>query len=494
MEITNFSQKSVNITGETETPSTQQEGFDVSDVYVHKTHFSIKNISVALANSIRRSLSTLCPTITFNSEDIKIIENTTPLHNEFIIHRLELVPIFNDNSITKDCFKLKTFYDQTLSKRCWEFTDKTKIPKFIINTRLPEPKLTDNISMNNIRNITTDSFIISGGDGGRLRPLDFFKRDIHTNDPILINCVKVGLDGKNKDTLHLEATPVPGLGKLTTRNDPTGTVEYQFKLLEQSKLDEIWDKKLEYLKKDRVLNELTAYTEKEISNLKNSYELLDKFRLYETDDNGQANHFEFKVESIGFMSSNRIIYDSIKHLELCVDDLINSFNFKKVAAEGNFYIFDKKLSEKVQVRKFKHTNINEGCSIIIKNENHTLGNLIQDKIREKYLINIANVADTSKYLKLANYRMDHPTIEEIEIMLAPKENMSATIVKELLDIYIKQNYSPDGEIKINNKNRVVYFSIYLFIEALKAIKIDISKFLDLFSEKCGITAPSYEFI
>ena len=123
-----------------------------------------------------------------------------------------------------------------------------------------------------------------------------------------------------------------------------------------------------------------------------------------------------------------------------------------------------------------------------------MGNLIQDKIREKYLINIANVADTSKYLKLANYRMDHPTIEEIEIMLAPKENMSATIVKELLDIYIKQNYSPDGEIKINNKNRVVYFSIYLFIEALKAIKIDISKFLDLFSEKCGITAPSYEFI
>ena len=156
MEITNFSQQSVNITGSTEIPSTQQEGFDVSDAYVHKTLFSIKNISVALANSIRRSLSTLCPTITFNTEDINIIENSTPLHNEFIIQRLELLPIFSDNDATKNCFKLKTFYDLDLAERRWEFVDQTKIPKFIINTRLPETTLLDNITMNNIRNITTD--------------------------------------------------------------------------------------------------------------------------------------------------------------------------------------------------------------------------------------------------------------------------------------------------------------------------------------------------
>ena len=494
MEITNFSQRSVNINRETETPSTQEEGFDVSDIYVHKTLFDIKNISVALANSIRRSLSTLCPTITFNSEDIRIIENTSALHNEFIIHRLELLPICSDSSISKDFLKLKTFYDAKLSKRKWEFVDPTSTPKFIINTHLEETLLYDNSSMNNIRNITTDAFIISDKDGNRLTTNNFFKRDIHTNEPVLINCLKVDLEGKNRDNLHLEATPVPGLGKLNTRNDPTGTVEYQFKILKQSKIDEIWEKKLIYLKKDRVLSELVPYTEKEISNLKSTYDLLDKFRLYETNDNGAANHFEFKVESIGFMSSNRIIYDSIKHLELCVDDLINSFTFKKVSDSSNFYTFNKNLSERINVRKFKHTNINEGCSIVIKDENHTLGNLIQEKLRTKYLISIDDLSDSSKYLKLANYRMNHPTIEEIEIMMAPKEDMSPVIVKELLNIYIKDNVDPDGEIKLNNNNRVIYFSVYLLIEALKSIKVDISKFLELYSEHSGINETSYTII
>uniref|UniRef100_A0A6C0B3C6 DNA-directed RNA polymerase RpoA/D/Rpb3-type domain-containing protein n=1 Tax=viral metagenome TaxID=1070528 RepID=A0A6C0B3C6_9ZZZZ len=492
MEFTNFSQKSVNITGETETPSTQQEGFDVSDTYVHKTLFSVKNISVAFANSIRRSLSTLCPTITFNSENIRVIENTSALHNEFIIHRLELLPIFSDDALTADCFKLKTVYDVKLSERKWEFVDPTKIPKFIINTSLSETVLRDNATMNNIRDITTDSFIVSKPDGERLSSASFFKRDVHTKDPILINCVKVDLAGKNINILHLEATPVPGLGKINTRNDPTGTVEYQFKVLDQDKIDDIWVKKLIYFKKDRELNELVPYTEKEIANLKSTFDLLDKYRLYETNDNGQPNHFEFKVESIGFMSSNRIIYDSIKHLELCIDDLINSFEFKKNESD-NFYTFNKKFSERIEVRKFKHTNINEGCSITIKDENHTLGNIIQDKLRSKYLIDINNLADTSKYLKLANYRMNHPTIEEIEIMLSPKETMPSTIINELLNIYIK-TMDPSGEIKLDNKNRMIYFSIYLLIEALKSIKIDISKFLELFSQHSGITESSYLII
>ena len=104
------------------------------------------------------------------------------------------------------------------------------------------------------------------------------------------------------------------------------------------------------------------------------------------------------------------------------------------------------------------------------------------------------MADTSKYLKLANYRMNHPTIEEIEIMMAPKENMSNTIIKELLDIYIKNNNDPDGEIKLNNKNRVIYFSVYLLVEALKSIKIDISKFLELFGNHSGIKEASYTIL
>ena len=484
MKITDFSQDAKGIPVAT----TQEEGFLVEE-YVHKTSFSIKNISVALANTLRRSFSTLCPTITFDKESINIIKNTTSLHNEFIIHRLELVPIYSDNDQTRKCFQLKTFYDQDLSERRWEFSNITQVPKFTINTALPTTTLTDNISMNNIKNITTDSFTISLSDTV-LHTGNFFKKDIDTNDPILINCIKVD-SKKHVDALHFEATPVPGIGKVNTRNDPTGTVEYQFKLQEQHKIDEIWKKKLTYLEKERKLNQLVAYTDKEIKNLKSSFDLLDKYRIYQTDDNGKANHFKFSVESIGFMSSSRIIYDSVKHLELCIDDLINNLTFKKYTSDSNFYILKKNTSKNIEIRKFKHTNINEGCSITIKNENHTLGNLIQDKLRTKYLIDRHNPRDASKYLKLANYRMNHPTIEEIEIMLSPKDNISKDTMKELINIHIKETYSSDGEIKIDNNNKILYFSIYLFIETLKSIKIDISTFLTLYSDKSGIRNPSY---
>ena len=75
MEITDFTQKSFGIVGETTPPTTSDEGFDVSDTYIHKIEFSIRNISVAFANTLRRSFSTLCPTITFDHDNINIIEN-----------------------------------------------------------------------------------------------------------------------------------------------------------------------------------------------------------------------------------------------------------------------------------------------------------------------------------------------------------------------------------------------------------------------------------
>ena len=68
---------------------------------VFKTDFEIRNMSVPLANALRRTFSTLCPTITFDDKyydnqeynSIKIINNTSSLHNEFVSHRLSLLPI-----------------------------------------------------------------------------------------------------------------------------------------------------------------------------------------------------------------------------------------------------------------------------------------------------------------------------------------------------------------------------------------------------------------
>ena len=489
MEISNFSQSSTNVMGLGPSPTTIDAGFDIVRNYAHKIEFNLKNVSVAFANTLRRSFSTLCPTVTFTKESITILENTTPLHNEFLIHRLELVPIYNIGA--GGVLQLKTYYDKETHERRWEFLDPA-VPKFLLNTNLPETVLIDNVSMNNTKNITTESFIVSSGD--TIYPTeDYFRKDSHTGDSILINCIKSDLySGNNIDNLSLEAYPVPGIGKMHTRNDPTGTVEYQFVIADDSKIDSVWEKKLIYLKKHRIMGGMEPYNDTELAQLKSSYDLLDKHRVFEADSNGHANHFNFKVESIGFLSADVIVYDAAKHLELCIDDIISSTKFKVVDATNNLYGLDRSGFKKFSVKKID--TVNQGATITLKNENHTLGNLIQSKIREKYLVDIHDTTDSAKYLKMATYRMDHPTIEEIEVMLVPKDSISTDIINAILNKYISEKYHSAGLMKIDNNNRVLYFAVYLFIQALEAIKLDIANFLQLYGDISSIEGPSYEMI
>ena len=90
--------------------------------------------------------------------------------------------------------------------------------------------------------------------------------------------------------------------------------------------------------------------------------------------------------------------------------------------------------------------------------------------------------------------MNHPTIEEIEFIIVPIKTISSGIIDSLINQYIQETYAENGKIKINNNNRILYFSIYLFIQTLNAVKKDIVKFLEKFSSESGITQPSFDII
>ena len=60
--------------------------------------FDIKNLDKSILNALRRIMISEVPTIAFNTNygketDIVIEENTSSLHNEFLSHRLSLLPI-----------------------------------------------------------------------------------------------------------------------------------------------------------------------------------------------------------------------------------------------------------------------------------------------------------------------------------------------------------------------------------------------------------------
>jgi DNA-directed RNA polymerase subunit L len=60
------------------------------------TSFEMRDVDLAIVNGLRRTILTDIPVVAFHGEDepsIHVLENTGPLHNEFLAHRFGLIPI-----------------------------------------------------------------------------------------------------------------------------------------------------------------------------------------------------------------------------------------------------------------------------------------------------------------------------------------------------------------------------------------------------------------
>ena len=77
----------------------------------------IDGLNKTIVNSIRRVLLSSIPSVGFRTEmkktDIKIIKNTSPLHNEYILHRVSMIPLYiNPDNYNRDLlFKLNVSAD-----------------------------------------------------------------------------------------------------------------------------------------------------------------------------------------------------------------------------------------------------------------------------------------------------------------------------------------------------------------------------------------------
>ena len=393
-----------------------------------KVQFDLHDVSLHFANTLRRILSSRVPTVAFDDtwdydpekRSIVIDKNTSGIHNEFLSHRLALVPV----RMNHPNLAVQTKFDSKTGKRSMNFTYPSDVPLFKLQCK-NNTKSKSRLDVNGILHVTTADFEIEyphqkteKSEERRIQnPLEYFTIDPFVNDVdgyIPINKLKRNLIQEDDgEELRVTCRPTIGIGYQNARYDPTGNVAFRYMLDDEKTIDNVFHLKLEYMNQEREKKGLSHFNKEEEAQLRRSFELLDKERVYRKNPDGTPSAFQYTVESIGFMKPVQIVHTGLDMMRLQLCDLRHSIElvYRNLVADA---ILSPKLS------MFSSPNQENSWVIRIHDEDHTLGNLIGMEMRRIF-------QDKHGLLQYCAYKMEHPLIHNVDIVVLPKLNRNEHI-------------------------------------------------------------------
>ena len=351
--------------------------------------FDIKNLDKSLINALRRIIISETPTIAFDSNngkegDIVIEENTSSLHNEFLSHRLSLIPIHYP-------YKLIDEYDKDKYEFIIDITN---------NTSKIMDVTTEDIK---IRDISKDKFL------SKEECKIMFPPNNITKDYILINKLKPNKSSvkENGECMKIKMLASKSIGKKHARYTPTCVSIFTNKRDDEKikiKLNELINNKNDELKKKNK----NLLTEPEKLKLINSFMVCDADQCFHTNEAGEPNYFEFTIESDGRMPPHIIFMNSIKILEEKLNNFIKSLDDTKKIS------FD------------KSDCIMQSYDVNITDEDYTLGYLLQH-----YMYTLFYLPEDKKINYISSTIL-HPLVNKLLIRIALKEtSMKEDYIKSL---------------------------------------------------------------
>lgn len=381
------------------------------DKHNYYVEFEVGNIQTSMANAIRRLIISEVKSVGFRTEpyescQIKIIENDTPLHNQFVLHRLSMIPIHVAKPVNFDV----------------DIDDYIFIIDVVNDT-------------NSIIDITTKDFKIKRISTNKFLPQEevkqFFPPDPITGDYILINRLRSKYFVPSK-TLSQEV--VDEMGKVFTKKTedvmkfyiegkacisngkenghfcPTSCAAY-INTVDNAKsklaLKNYIDKELENAKD----NNITPMTTEQLTR---RFELTEKARSFYTNNRDEPNVFTFKIETVGVIPPLIIFHRAIDILKEKINNFISNL-----------------INENEEIITINPSiQLNGGYDIIIKDEDDTLGNILQTHLCLLYADYI--IPKAQRKLQFIGYKRPHPL--ENYIILAIHGSNNEKITSLLSDV------------------------------------------------------------
>jgi DNA-directed RNA polymerase alpha subunit len=344
--------------------------------------FTINDAELSIVNACRRIIISEIPTVAFyfdatdiEHNDVKIKKNSCVLHNEFLSHRISLVPLYFDENEVNE-FDAKKF-------------------KFVLNKQNRGYEIMD---------VTTKDFEIVD-DNGEKYPLSFkekvLPKNAITGDNILLTKLKPNLyddvSPPRGEMVEIECFPTIGNGMKHARWSPVCLCSYN-----NAVDDEVASKRFDEVVREHEAENNTRITKAERETMKKRFDTLEVFRCFKKNKYDEANAFDFRIESESRLRPAYLFFKSLKMLAEKVHNFSENITNKK---------------EDI-VKVVLLSGVEDFYQVEIRNENHTLLNVLQSLM---YNICFREKKPTANPLEYIGYYQPHPLDDLMVLKLRLKK-------------------------------------------------------------------------
>lgn len=350
--------------------------------------FRATNINVSFINAIRRILLSEIPTVSFitfpnEKNDAVIHSNTSRFNNEILKQRLSCIPIhITDNTINVNNLVLNLKYKNDTSTTQNITTEYFKIWDESTNNYLSD-EITKQIFP---KNPITNNYILFL----KLRPPFIQNKHINTNG----------------EEIHLECRMSRQIAKTNSMFNVVSIATFSNLQLPKEAILQEFNK----YKKDLTSKE--TYSDDELYLIEKDWYAINAKRLFIPDA------FIFKLKTVG-------VFDNYYLLKTSCEIIINKLNNFITQTDSSLY----------QINP-NNTFADNTYTIILYNEDYTLGKIIEYTFYIKYLEN-------EEIIKYVTFKKQHPHDFNSELILTfikPTEQLEVAeyfnnVSKDIIDIY-----------------------------------------------------------